>query len=263
MRRLILGMTVLGALVCAFPAAEAQQAKPAKQPAKGKDLDASQLPPGTFTGKLVSVPDSDRMFTVAVTYQQVQPNPNFRGDGGIGSAYRNILNLQTQMARSRNPGAYVGRLQMAILQLQQRIAQAQTNAVKLVNATQNVDFQAEENVKVRTKMLPAAFDDKGNIKKYTQAELRDLKGKDSHLPGYESSIDNLKPGQTVQVILKRHRAPVPSPLSPSKKDLDKDLEKEPAKEAAVEKKMQVQVIIITDDDGSGDGTPTKSKKGNN
>jgi hypothetical protein len=261
MRRLILGMTVLGALACVLPGVVAQQAKPAKPP-KGKDLDASQLPPGTFTGKLVSVPDSDRMFTVEVAYQEVVPNPNFTGDPGILGAYQAVLRIQSNMARSRNPGALMGQLQVAVLNLQQRIARAQQNSIRVVNAKQKIDFQAEENVKVRTATLPSAFDDKGNIKKYTPAELRELKGKDSHLAGYESSVENLKPGQTVQVVLKHHH-PKPAGPSPSQKDLDKDAEKEKAKEGVAEKKMQAQVIIIMDDGGSGDGTPTRSKKGNN
>ena len=125
--------------------------------------------------------------------------------------------------------------------------------------------------------LPQAFDDKGDIKKYTPAELKELKGKDANLAGYESTAENLKTGQVVQVILKRHQAPKPPPADAPKKDADKDKDKDTEKEAAKdkpkekempkeganEKKFQAQVIIIID---PGDGTggdskmPMKTKK---
>ncbi len=129
----------------------------------------------------------------------------------------------------------------------------------VVNAAQKVDFQAEENVKVRIKALPEQFDDKGNIKTYTKEELAELKGKDKNLPGYESSLDKLQNGQIVQVTLGVHKKPKPvappaaSPAVEKDKDKDKDADKETDaskdkdKDATSQHKLQVRMIVILKD----------------
>jgi hypothetical protein len=130
MRRLCLGLGVLGALVCVLPGEGAPT-----PPAKTKDLDASLLPAGVFAGRLLSVPDSDRMFTVAVAYQEVQPNPNARPHANLARDLQQIARLQAALRTSRNPGPTLLQLQRAVLQLQQQVAQAQLNSVRVVNAT--------------------------------------------------------------------------------------------------------------------------------
>ena len=62
------------------------------------------------------------------------------------------------------------------------------------------------------------FDDEGKVKKYTPAEVTELRGKKLGLPGYEAKLDDLKVGQTVKVTLTR--------VFPPKKD---DTKKEDAK----------------------------------
>jgi hypothetical protein len=279
MRSLCLGVVLLGALVCVLPGEGAPPKQP-KRPATGKDIDAATLPAHVYSGKLVSAPDSDRMFTLAVSYPEIVPNPNYKPDRNIQREINRINQLHAQAARSRNARQVqndINQINQLSMQLQRQIAQAQANAIKIVQRTANVDFQAEENVKVRIMVLPEAFDDKGNIKKYTAEELKELRGKDSNLPGYESTTAALKPGQTVRVLLKHHHAPKPTaPTSPggSLKDADKDKspnldkdkdtpkepEKEAPKEGANEKKMQVTVIVI-EDEGSGNGGTTPPKKG--
>jgi len=66
------------------------------------------------------------------------------------------------------------------------------------------DWVSTDDVKVRILKPPPAFDDKGNPKKYTRKELRELKG-DSKLPGYPAEFSDLKPGQYVQVTLVRKK----------------------------------------------------------
>ncbi len=95
-----------------------------------------------------------------------------------------------------------------------------------------VEFQLTEKAKVRTTLLPDAFDDKGNPKKYTAKELAELKGKDKTLPGYESAVENLRAGQTVQLTL----VTVRPPAGGKKKD-DDGLK-------AADKTKQVSLIVI-------------------
>src|SRR5206468_1383639 len=48
---------------------------------------------------------------------------------------------------------------------------------------QDVELQAADDIKVRIPKPPPAFDDKGRPKKYSEKELRELKGP-GNLPGY-------------------------------------------------------------------------------
>lgn len=67
-----------------------------------------------------------------------------------------------------------------------------------------VEWQSIDDVNVRRPKPPAAFDDKGNPKRYTRKELRELKG-DPKLPGFPAEFSDLKPGQYVQVVLVRKK----------------------------------------------------------
>jgi hypothetical protein len=108
--------------------------------------------------------------------------------------------------------------------------------------------------------LPEQFDEKGNIKKYTKEELKQLKGKDTNLPGYESSFEALRPGQLVQVTLATHKAKKPAaspgdakdkPAADKAADKDKAAEKDkPAadKDKDSEKHKQVRLIVILKED---------------
>jgi hypothetical protein len=112
----------------------------------------------------------------------------------------------------------------------------------------DVEFQAKDDVKVRTMNLPEQFDEKGNIKKYTKQELAELKGKDKNLPGYESSIEKLEVGQVAKVTL----------VLVSKKPATGD--KETAGVLGADKKMQVKTIVILADADKGDVKIKKRKK---
>jgi hypothetical protein len=61
------------------------------------------------------------------------------------------------------------------------------------------EFQLHDKVKARTLVLPEAFDDKGNIKKYDAKMLSELKGvgEERKLPGYACNIEELRTGQKV------------------------------------------------------------------
>ncbi|MCS6851120.1 MAG: hypothetical protein NZ700_08140 [Gemmataceae bacterium] len=67
----------------------------------------------------------------------------------------------------------------------------------------SVELQATDDAKIRLATPPPAFDDKGNIKVYTKAELDKLKGPDKRLPGYPGDFDNVRPGAVVSVYVYR------------------------------------------------------------
>ena len=98
---------------------------------------------------------------------------------------------------------------------------------------QDVELQAADDIKVRIPKPPPAFDDKGRPKKYSEKELRELKGP-GNLPGYTGDFENVRPGQVVQVYLgKKKEALKPQP----KKKKGEDQE-------APDNKPQATMIVI-------------------
>lgn len=253
-----------GLLVCVVSLAASLRAAPPKGPAQAS-LDSDKLAPGVFAGTLVSTPNPDRMFTVNVAYQKLQLKPGQNlasANQGLQRQYNRIVQLQNQMmrppSRHNNPMQTMQQLQNAMVQFQIQLARAEANMFQVINSTQKVDFQVDENVKVRMKDLPDQFDEKGNIKKYSGAELTALKGKDRNLPGYESAIESLQPGQIVQVRLSPHKKPRPAAASSSKddaKEAEKDKHTVADKELSHEHKLQVGLIMILKD---GDALPTST-----
>jgi hypothetical protein len=120
-----------------------------------------------------------------------------------------------------------------------------------------VEFQHSETVKVRTMVLPEQFDDKGQPKKYTKEELATLKGKDTHLPGYESSLEKLETGQKLRVKFSPKKA---SSAKPKEADPDKDAVPEKNAKDPTEKKTQVKLIVILEEAPSTPSPGDKKKK---
>jgi len=207
-----------------------------------KGADGGAMAPGDYTGKLVSVPGSDGSFTVNVETDHFKPNAKEAEQANRDQ--QQIIRLQTDLANARNPREYNQRLQQLANELQKIQVQALKPNGKVVKERKEVDFQTADGVKVRTKDPPAKFDDKGNPVEFTKAELKELKGKDADLPGYEAAPDSLKTGDTVKVTLARPK--------PAKKDADK------SDDADMKKANEVTVIVIlAEDDGNDNGGKKK------
>ncbi len=278
MRRLV-GMALLLVALVLVPALDVQAQK-----GKGAPVDSSKLSAGEFAGVLKTVPGSDRTFTLEI--QTVTYTP-IRGRGASGAASRynssinRILNLQNQLAAAQtkmltaaNPNAYrsaANKVMSLTNQLNSAVVAAQRAGITLGASTglkanvkkTRVEFQAREEVKVRTLVLPEQFDDKGNPKKYTKAEKAELRGKDKHLPGYESSLEKLEAGQTVTVTLATVKKKLTT-ANPKAKDPDLDAAADKDKAADkgkdTEKKMQVRLIVITKEAEDSAPAPKGKKK---
>lgn len=111
-----------------------------------------------------------------------------------------------QMQAAQNGSRQYQQMQQQMMQQMQRQMQAAQNAdknspYKVESTFKSYEFNIKDDVIVR-RMSPAfGYDDKGNLKQYTPAELQKLKGKNTKLPGYEAKIEDLEPGQTVQVFI--------------------------------------------------------------
>jgi hypothetical protein len=234
-------------------------------------VDATQLTAGEFEGTLKRVPGTDRLFTVTVSVPSLSVNPNAvrnlvalgLNNAHIQRQYQHVLQLEQQVATSKHPAQKMVQLQNAIIALQSSLANLrgaalvnQAHAVKVHTVTQDIVFQAAEDVKVRTLSLPEAFDEKGKVRKHTAEELKAAKGKDTNLPGYESSLEALAHGQVIKVTLVPRRTSKAGTTEKNtkpdgNKDKDDDAaEKKGGKKGAApgiedsEKKMQVKMIVI-------------------
>jgi hypothetical protein len=83
-------------------------------------------------------------------------------------------------------------------------------------------------------VLPETFDEKGNLKKYSQKELAELKGSDRSSPGYEFSAEQLQVGQMVRVVT----------ATVGKAATGGALSKERDDEMVDEKNKQVKLLVV-------------------
>jgi hypothetical protein len=139
-------------------------------------------------GKLIKVDANERIFTVQIKNWIPKENQG---------AIQNIANLQIQLRNARLRGDANG-----IVNAQVELAKNQANAVTYSEGPPiNLEFLADDNLKVRTLVLPVEFDDKGKPRRLTEKEKKALKGPDPKAPGYLADFDSLKQGQIVDVYL--------------------------------------------------------------
>jgi hypothetical protein len=238
-------VALLAALVLGSPAVAADKEGPSANGAGPADYRAI-LDAHTVTGKLTAVGGTDKSLSLHVEYQVAQPNPNYKGDNG---ALRRLLHEQERILQSRNPYQQAARLQQLQLDILKEQAR-EANAVKFVKQAKDFELKATDNVAVRLQQLPAEYDDRGNLKTYTAAELKELKGKNPDLPGYAADFDKLQAGQTVRVTLVKPKA-----------EAKADKEKEKGKDATTEeKKPQVSMIVVVRDTPANPSAKGKTDK---
>ncbi len=117
----------------------AQAAQPNPKPAAGTQaaVDGDKLPPGEFAGTLVSLPNSERMFTLKITYPEVRLKPGAKMPSGgnvhmphvqnMNRQLQQLQHLQQQMARNATPHHAVHNM----MQMQQMFIQMQRNQQRM------------------------------------------------------------------------------------------------------------------------------------
>lgn len=155
---------------------------------------------GQVTGQIAHVESAGKGFRITV--QVPVPDP---------VAMLKMANLQRQLAMSAPRNR---------VNIMRQIAQQQQNMVRM--EPRPLDLEPVEDLIVRRKNPPIAFDENGKIKRYTQKELKELKGEDPKLPGYQADFDSLQMGQIVQVSLvkKKPEKPVGKPKAIKKEDIE-------------------------------------------
>jgi hypothetical protein len=175
----------------------------------GKDADKDAntektVKAGVVTGKIMGVVEEKKTIRIQVTFRVPKLN---------AGQVQALQNAQVQLAQAKNV--------QDVINARNAIAQAQANLYTFESVQKDYELQAADDIKVRAANPPAQFDDKGRIKRYTQKELKELKGNDK-LPGYPAEFSDLRQEQIVQVTLVRKKG---APRTPVKrgKDVDPDL----------------------------------------
>jgi hypothetical protein len=179
-----------------------------------KDLDKNvntekTIKAGQLIGKVVAVYESKKALRLQVQVPVLNQNAIV--------AYAQAEQQYRQAALTGNRNGMVSALQ--------NMARQEANLYTY--QAKEVELQTTDDLKVRLLHPPAAFDDKGRIKKYTAKELKELKGSDPKLPGYSGEFSDLQTDQVIQVTLVRKKGETPvKPAGKKGKDADVELLKE-------------------------------------
>ena len=167
-----------------------QDAKKGDKDDKVHKVDIKNVQASSLDGRVVLTP-SGNSIVIQIPYQQVESSKN-NGNG-------NNNNRTNSKPRG---GSSSGANRAQQIQKQQIQAQIQQlRSMRVVTHWNEVEIPVTEKTKFRFNQPSQAFDDKGNVKRYTSEELKALKGVDSKLPGYEAKTSEIEPGHLVRVSL--------------------------------------------------------------
>jgi len=154
---------------------------------------------GSVAGVVQGTPGEDGLLKIKVTIRYLQPN--VQAQANLLQQEQQLIARQQAAMTIRNP---IQRQQQLIGIYQSALSMGQTRLFNVKEIKKDVEFETGDDTKYRTADAPVAFDDKGNPKIYTKAELKELKGPED-LPGYPAERDALHGGQTVVVAAARRR----------------------------------------------------------
>lgn len=158
MRRCAVAVGLLLGLFWILPAETAQPKPKTAEPSVDGDL----LRPGQFTGTLVKVPNSDRMFTLKITYPEVRLKPGAKPPTGgtirlphvqnMSRQFQQLHRLQQQMVRSSVPHHAIHNM----MQMQQTMMQMQMNQQRMAQAEASMMMRmAQQQAKAEQQLIQA------------------------------------------------------------------------------------------------------------
>jgi hypothetical protein len=206
MHRRLTGCLALALSLLSLPLYAADK----KDDDKAKDEADKLVNAGQVTGVLRSLPDGSQKY-LSINIPVAIPT-------GVGQnpVVQQQMLLQYQQQLMRTPP---WQRQQVLLQMLIQLRNSQGAGVEVRQIP--VDLQAADEMKVRTLVLPPKYDDKGKITRYSNQELKEMRG-NSNLPGYAAEMDSLHTGQTVVVYLAKPKAPPKPAAKKEKNDLEDD-----------------------------------------
>jgi hypothetical protein len=179
-------------------------------------------------------PKGELLLRVKVKYLA----PNAKAQEAYVAEYRQLLARQRAIMFNPNPSQRQSQMQQLLKQAEQ-LRGKQKDLVQVKEKDTDVELQLPEDAKIRLKHLPELFDDKGNIKEYTPAEIKALKGTE-RLPGYAGTRDNIQAGQKVVVKVAQKAIPGTAPGRPGSKA--------PPRKTLVPKGKPLALIVLIEED---------------
>jgi len=181
-------------------------------PKGGEPVDAAkQLQPGDVSGVVVS--NDGKTLVLRMEFESLQPNgtggKNNNNNQQLQRQYRELQQAEQQLARAKNPQQAMQAYRKLMQEMQQTAAARQPkgnqqNPFKVVKSHVDYEIELDDSVVFRSTTVPTAFDDMGNIKKYTAEELKQLRG-DGKLAGYQSSAEKAGKDAEVRVHLSKNK----------------------------------------------------------
>jgi len=170
---------------------------------------------GELVGKITKINKRSKGFTLRVEYLELVPNAGSRGGSAVPSEVQALARqqqdwarLQTGLENSKSPAQRLAKLQHygAKFDHQRMKSHAQHLPYHIAVRYASIDLQPTTEVEIRVNDPPSKYDDEGKPKRYTAAELRDLKGPGKAW-GYPGNWSDLQKGQTLTVFLAKKKAP--------------------------------------------------------
>jgi hypothetical protein len=184
-----------------------------KKPDDKKDVDKKGpelVKAGTVVGKVLSIDETKRSVRMRVEVPELNQD-------AVNAIAREQAELQKVLLTERNPQTRANR----VVQIQQQIANHQRNLYRAKH--HDIDVTSTEELKVRLRNPPVKFDDKGKIVKYTEQELKALKGDDPKLTGYNGEFADVRPNAIIEVhLMKKKGTPMIPKPQPGEKGKDVD-----------------------------------------
>jgi hypothetical protein len=222
------------AMLLVLPAAYAQDSK--SKPADKSDsvIDSDTLKTGEYVGKLLAPPGSDGQFSLRIEqYEAKDPAAAQRAADQLNAEVQKARGLEQQVAVNPTPHNV-----SALQQTYNHIRKEQAKQRDLYNVTyKDIEFHATDDLIVRFLLPPVVYDDKGERKKFSLLDLREMRGNDPNLPGFDAKVSDLQSNQVVRVTLRPAKTKTTSASS-----TDKDKAK-----AAPKTEATMVVIVVAQD----------------
>jgi hypothetical protein len=232
---LLAALGVSAVLLTGSPAGAQKKANADKD--KDKDVTSEKMvKAGVLTGKVVAIYEDKRVIRLAVTVPVTRVN---------AGSLQSLQQAQRDLAMARARGDRGG-----MISAQQAMVQAQAGLVSVEHRTQDVELTVQDEAVVRAARPKAEFDDKGKVKRLTKAELKEQKGPDPKLPGYNAEFSDLATEQIIQVSLVKKKltgAAAKAVARPKPKAKGKADEADAGADLLADHLPQVSMIVILSD----------------
>jgi len=170
---------------------------------KLKQIDANSQRDFTVT---LMLPDPKKIYGVEMWMQQNIVLYQAQQANSLAQQQLSIARATSIQARQQALVQYNNSFTQFNVTLAQRQMQLAQKMETEILSPKDYELRAAEKIKVRTGSPPTEYDDKGNMKRWSVKDLKNLK-KGSKLPGYPAEYDALRPNQTVAVYLAKPALP--------------------------------------------------------